>query len=553
MASESPIFRYHELDHESRAFRLLRLLPSTDFDAEIHCELFESSIDNRPSYDAVSYVWGDANITVLIRLHDTTRSVTTNLGLALRYLRLAEEQRILWVDALCINQENNLEKNHQVRQMGSIYASAQQVIVWLGEEEDARHAYQSLDEFIAQSEKIPREASRIIWNSADFAAAKIAWESLFARPWWTRMWTLQEVIHDRPVTAYAGSFQINFDDLCRNLLIYKVYSREEALLPSIAQSPDIPSTIPSRYSRFHDAMVMAILNHESTALIHFGRNLRKSAPEKKFGLARRLYSIRNQQCSDPRDKVYALLGMNGNKEYEQLIDYELSMEETNAATMTSLLTSGTGLNSLLHVECPERLITAEGLPSWVSDWSTQQGIVAKTMSLISPGFRTCKGSNYMHEYNNKRMSISNGTLTIPGIYIGLITHVSVVELNLEAKSLDYRSLKLFKYNQDPSRDLCAWASEEDTTSPMDMYNSSWGPHWAERGDVIIVSLLCTIPWVLRRDGDAYLFVGGCWLIDSELQGGVGSDQFDIKDDPGFSTIMHGSAWDETKIEEFRIN
>jgi hypothetical protein len=245
--------------------------------------------------------------------------------------------------------------------------------------------------------------------------------------------------------------------------------------------------------------------------------------------------------------------MHGNKEYDQLIDYELSMEETNAATMTFLLTSEISRNSLLHVESPERLINAERLPSWVADWSTQQGIVAKTMTMISPGFRTCKRSNYIHEYSNKRMSIRNGTLTIPGIYIGLITHVSVVELNLEAKSLDYRSLKLFKYNQDPSRDLGAWASEEDATSLMDMYNSSWGPHWAKRGDIIIISPLCTIPLVLRRDGDAYLFVGGCWLIDSELQGGVGSDEWDMKDDPGFSTIMHGSAWEETKGEEFRIN
>jgi hypothetical protein len=129
MASDSPIFPYHELDHESRAFRLIRLLPSVDFDAEILCELFESLLDNCPRYDALSYVWGDANITVPIRLHDTTHPVTTNLGLALRYLRLAEEERIIWVDALCINQADNLEKGHQVRQMQSIYVGAKRVIV----------------------------------------------------------------------------------------------------------------------------------------------------------------------------------------------------------------------------------------------------------------------------------------------------------------------------------------------------------------------------------------------------------------------------------------
>ena len=129
MAYDLPAFGYHELDHESRAFRLMRLLPSVDFDAEICCELFESSLDNCPRYEALSYVWGDANITVPIQLHDTTRSVTTNLGLALRYLRLAEEERIVWVDALGINQADSLEKDHQVRQMRSIYAGAERVIV----------------------------------------------------------------------------------------------------------------------------------------------------------------------------------------------------------------------------------------------------------------------------------------------------------------------------------------------------------------------------------------------------------------------------------------
>ena len=166
-------------------------------------------------------MWGDANITVPIRLHDTTRSVTTNLGLALRYLRLAEQERIIWVHALCIHQEDNLEKNHQVRQMGKIYAGSEQVIVWLEEEDDARQAFQSLTELIAQAKKMSFEAFRIIWEGADVTATKLACDTLFARSWWTRMWTLQEVIHDRPVTAYAGSFQINFDDLYETFLSYK--------------------------------------------------------------------------------------------------------------------------------------------------------------------------------------------------------------------------------------------------------------------------------------------------------------------------------------------
>jgi hypothetical protein len=84
---------------------------------------------------------------------------------------------------------------------------------------------------------------------------------------------------------------------------------------------------------------------------------------------------------------------------------------------------------------------------------------------------------------------------------------------------------------------------------MDMNSSNWSPHWAERGDVIMVSPLCTVPLVLRRDEDAYLFVGGCWLVDSKLQGHPSKK---LKDDPGFSTIMHGSAWNKRKLEHFRI-
>lgn len=134
----------------------------------------------------------------------------------------------------------------------------------------------------------------------------------------------------------------------------------------------------------------------------------------------------------------------------------------------------------------------------------------------------------------------------------MITNATVVELDFQEEPLDYRSLKLFRYNQDPSRDSLPRVAEE-AASMMNLTNSSWGPHWAERGDVIIISPMCTIPLVLRRDGDAHLFVGGCWLIDSELQSGTGFNELDIAKDPAFSTIMHGSAWDETKVEDFRIN
>jgi hypothetical protein len=74
---------------------------------------------------------------------------------------------------------------------------------------------------------------------------------------------------------------------------------------------------------------------------------------------------------------------------------------------------------------------------------------------------------------------------------------------------------------------------------MNTYNTSWGPYWIETGDIIIISAIYYIPLVLRRDKYSYLFVGACWLIDSELRGGESID--DLIEDPGTSSIMRGSA------------
>jgi hypothetical protein len=89
-------------------------------------------LDKFPAYEALSYVWGDTKSSARILLNGVEFDVTENLGAALIHLRSATSERTLWVDAICINQDNILERNEQVRQMGSIYEQATGVIVWLG-------------------------------------------------------------------------------------------------------------------------------------------------------------------------------------------------------------------------------------------------------------------------------------------------------------------------------------------------------------------------------------------------------------------------------------
>ena len=93
------------------------------------------SLDEQPEYEALSYVWGGTTDMVPLRVHQDTIYITKNLALALRHLRRMASPRVLWIDALCINQIDIVERNHQVAQMRYIYENAVEVLVWLGEEQ----------------------------------------------------------------------------------------------------------------------------------------------------------------------------------------------------------------------------------------------------------------------------------------------------------------------------------------------------------------------------------------------------------------------------------
>ena len=126
-------FEYKPIDLEDCSFRLVRL--SYGEDGPIQCELFDAWLhdtDDIIEYEALSYTWGGTDKPYEIEINGRRMPVTKNLSLALRHLRYPGRDRILWIDAICINQNNNEERGHQVQQMASIYKKAEQVIVWLG-------------------------------------------------------------------------------------------------------------------------------------------------------------------------------------------------------------------------------------------------------------------------------------------------------------------------------------------------------------------------------------------------------------------------------------
>lgn len=167
------------------SIRLLRLLPSGNEDAPVQCQLFSYSRQEVSKgshlYEALSYVWGDETKTLPILIGKHRFDVTENLHAALSRLRDHSLERIIWVDAICINQGNEKEKEKQIQLMARIYGQAHSVVVWLGKEAD--------NSDVALEAIISAGNDRGL-KFTDNAIVQQAVIKLLERKWFRRIWVI---------------------------------------------------------------------------------------------------------------------------------------------------------------------------------------------------------------------------------------------------------------------------------------------------------------------------------------------------------------------------
>ncbi|KAF5872490.1 putative het-domain-containing protein [Botrytis fragariae] len=300
-------YPYSLLPANGEIIRLLRLLPSEDEAAPLHCELQDYSLRRSTTrahlYEALSYVWGDPDITLPIFVGKKKFQVTVNLYAALLRLRDHSFERILWVDAICIDQNNNEERRQQVRIMAKIYSSAHRVIVWLGdEEEEGKGALEdiqlAIDEEYTENSEIRREMVK---------QEKIS--KLLQNPWFQRIWVLQEVAAARHIIIMCGSITIDGYAFCMGV---------KSLELSCSDSPGL-QTLPSVVDIIEGAGLRPKL--EATFSERFSLEIRS--------LAELIDMFHTRRATDRRDKVYALLGMSSDDPEKAGLQpsYEASWED----------------------------------------------------------------------------------------------------------------------------------------------------------------------------------------------------------------------------------
>jgi hypothetical protein len=329
-------FKYDPIDLEGRSFRVVRLLQGDTH--PIRCELFESWLD-RPDSDvdftALSYTWGAKETPCRIVVNGSSLAITRNLYSALEQLRRKEKDCIVWTDAICIDQGNGKERGHQVGQMASIYSKAERVVIWLGPStEEADLFMDAAAEFSKTRLKqehanwTPLDTHWItVWKiilkkrSYNEEAVCRGLDSLLDRPWFKRIWVLQEVANARIADVVCGSKSIPAKTfvLASHLTGVTPYPRCQAVLDIMPGA--------SRNSSWWTQR----------------RDLRTLLA--KFGAS---------EASDSRDIIYALLGMSTDACASGFLyaNYEVSVEQAIHNTMLFLV----GLH-----ECDRNGLH---LPSW---------------------------------------------------------------------------------------------------------------------------------------------------------------------------------------------
>lgn len=369
----SPIYT-HRLT--GRNIRLLELLPGAPTDT-IKCRLVTVHLDQRPDYEALSYVWGPPVFSVEISCNDHPYYITRSLNLALRRLRLPDASRTIWADAACINQNDIEERSMQVALMRDIYSLARRVVVWLGQEplfgprkgmtprvqttlsriENACRSFaessnQDLKSLCCQSDGYPSRALGDVEVDLDVIKADLertqqywrdfqgAVSGFFSSTWFTRTWCIQEVVlAQRAILLYGQSAEFQWEQVGITAAWLLAAGRNDKLL-----WPYMP--VEKAYRMF-------------TSTTYTGKEL--------------LYALDDFaqfKATDPRDKAYGMLGLlSWERDVPPLpIDYGGSLRDVFITVAKTVLDARRDLELLSAVETT---IIYPDLPSWVPSWSAR--------------------------------------------------------------------------------------------------------------------------------------------------------------------------------------
>ncbi|KAI0546654.1 heterokaryon incompatibility protein-domain-containing protein [Xylaria curta] len=383
-------YDYAALQPPHEDFRILHLQPSKNFQHKLECSLQHVSFEQCPIYEAVSYVWGDQADTVTAHLNGREVTITANLGHVLRNLRLATETRALWVDEFCINQANPTERSSQVRLMGRIYSQCVRGLVWLGSADASRSRGLEIASLLTRGDidyirsRAPSEHTShksILHENATQVLPFKDWDalrSLFVESdIWHRVWVMQEIACAPKILLVLGGETLEWE-----------------VIASFLDSESYPDAY---HGPFHHNDYEYWIN-ETFAHIQVIEHQRRISREMSMGRQSRLLDVlarfRYTAATDPRDKIYGLLGL-ASDSHGVIPDYEKSVKDVYIDFFQTHVNETCQLDLLCQNPWGNRTHSSSNtgfdLPSWCPDFFSPESttLLFAQRSIFSAGSEYC--------------------------------------------------------------------------------------------------------------------------------------------------------------------
>ncbi|KAH8671524.1 heterokaryon incompatibility protein-domain-containing protein [Xylariales sp. PMI_506] len=260
--------------------RIVEIQPSLDDpDAPLQCVIKAINVAEDPYYEAISYTWGGQLRTEKLMVNGGYEvSITRTIYDALHRFRQRLEVRRVWVDGICIDQDNDQDKGHQIPLMGLIFQRASRVLVWLGNESAIERDLREIDFYLRKSPSVDTEIPDDILSKC---------ERLFLQPWFQRRWVVQEVVSNANVALFCAGFEMPWTRLTSHATA-KVYTKE------FDQSMHSSRILCAIAMTFHWKMFQTSsleLEDQSSQILHL------------------LDTFFQSKCADDRDRIYALAGI----------------------------------------------------------------------------------------------------------------------------------------------------------------------------------------------------------------------------------------------------
>ena len=267
-------YKHDELSLDEESIRILRVLPH-EGNETISCKLCTTTI--RDSFSALSYVWGPPQPRRRILINGKGFLIGQNLY---RFLEVASAQYPgldIWIDAVCIDQINNVEKSHQVLQMGKIYSAARKVLIWLGHDTALESWFRAINGYASKD---------VSGGPLHMLLGRKAWyqgfERLMQHAYWSRLWITQELLLSQCISMMVGSVNVTLQTFRHQ---YRLCREDLRVLYNRGQDERIFMLLSQRYERKRGISLHSRSLHDAARL------------------------MMHTSCLDPRDRVFGFLSL----------------------------------------------------------------------------------------------------------------------------------------------------------------------------------------------------------------------------------------------------